>query len=73
MNGVVIPLGIEGVRMGKRDRFLTELGIPATGPTILALSRIDPVKNLEGLLRALAILRREGLTPTLLVGGAGEQ
>ena len=72
MKGVVIPLGIEGVQGGKRDRILSELGIQPSGPRILALSRIDPVKNLEGLLRALAILRREGLTPALLVGGAGE-
>ena len=72
MKGVVIPLGIEGVRGGKRDRILSELGIPPSGLTILALSRINPKKNFEGLLRALRILRREGLTPTLLVGGAGE-
>ena len=70
MKGVVIPLGIEGIKGGKRDRRLSELGIPNSSPTILALSRIDPVKNLEGVLRALGILRREGLTPTLLVGGA---
>ena len=72
MNGVVIPIGIEGVRKGERDRFLAERGIPTTGTTILALSRIDPVKNLEGLLGALGILRRGGHTPTLLVGGRGE-
>ncbi len=71
MNGVVIPLGIEGVRKGDRDRFLAERGIPANGLKILALSRIDPKKNFEGLLLALGILRREGVVPTLLVGGEG--
>ena len=73
LKGVVIPLGIEGVRKGNRDRVLAELGIPAAGPIVLALSRIDPKKNFEGLLGALRILRREGLTPTLLIGGAGER
>ena len=71
MKGVVIPLGIEGVRKGDRDRFLSERGIPATGTTIVALSRIDPKKNFEGLLRALGIVRREGVVPNLLVAGAG--
>ena len=71
MKGVVIPLGIEGIQGGKRDSLFSDLGIPRSGPTIVSLSRIDPVKNLEGLLRALAILRHEGHSPTLLVGGAG--
>ena len=71
MKGVVIPLGIESVLGGDRNRTLSELGIPAAAPRILALSRIDPKKNFEGLVRALAILRHEGLAPTLFVGGAG--
>ena len=71
-NGVVIPLGIEGVRKGSRHRILAKLGISAAGPNVIALSRIDPKKNFEGLLGALRILRRQGLTPTLLVGGDGE-
>ena len=73
LKGVVIPLGIEGVRKGNRDRVLAKLGIPAAGPIVLALSRIDPKKNFEGLLGALRILCREGLIPTLLIGGAGER
>lgn len=72
MTGVVIPLGIEASRGGNHDRLLSNLGIPPSGPKILVLARIDPVKNFEGLFRALAILRRGGLTSTLLVGGAGE-
>ena len=72
MKGVVIPLGIESVLGGDRNRTLSELGIPAAAPRILALSRIDPKKNFEGLVRALAILRHEGLAPPCSSGAPGE-
>jgi glycosyltransferase involved in cell wall biosynthesis len=39
---------------------------------VLYLSRLDPVKNLESLLRAIAQLNRPDWTVTLLVAGSGE-
>src|SRR5262249_26163079 len=52
-NGVVIPLGIDTEELAKlaERRNLTE-----KPRTLLYLSRIDPKKNLEALLRAFALV-----------------
>jgi len=66
MRPVVIPLG---VRLAARAG-----SAPATDPDrvrLLYLSRLDPKKNVEGLLRALALLRHEGAKPELHIAGSG--
>ena len=69
-NGVVIPLGIDvdgaltqaaGGRRNRDERF-----------TLLFLSRIDPKKNLEGLLRAFAFVRRRHPNLVLDIAGDGD-
>jgi glycosyltransferase involved in cell wall biosynthesis len=69
-NGVVIPLGIDvdgvlpqpsGGRGNRDERF-----------NLLFLSRIDPKKNLEGLLRAFAFVRRRHPSLVLDIGGDGD-
>lgn len=71
MRGIVIPLGIATGDHMPADR----AGRAATSDstkTLLYLSRLDPKKNVEGLLHAMALLvpRLPGLT--LSIGGAGE-
>lgn len=53
MRGVVIPLGVEAAATG--DNALVRAHFPALGqaPYLLYLSRLDPKKNVAGLLQAL--------------------
>jgi glycosyltransferase involved in cell wall biosynthesis len=71
---VVIPLGVDAFQPG---------GVPETkgshGPgdandfNVLFLSRLDPKKNLEGLIRAIGILDDQGVAVNLLIAGQGEE
>jgi glycosyltransferase involved in cell wall biosynthesis len=72
MRSVVIPLGVEPVPAGNAGRFLEREPERADPIRLVYLSRLHPKKNLEGLLRALGLLRREGMQPGLLIGGAGD-
>jgi len=67
MRGVVIPLGVDvPASLPVRDR---------SGPEalrVLYLSRLAPKKNLEALLEACALLRREGTNVHLSIAGDGE-
>lgn len=71
MRPVVIPLGVH------LDAGVGTSGAPpwpeATPGQVrlLYLSRLDPKKNVEGLLRALALLRREDRRPALFMAGSG--
>ncbi len=71
MRGVVIPLGIEPAQ--RADGALVRTQYPALGaaPYLLFLSRLDPKKNIEGLLQAFVLIlpNRPGLR--LLVAGDG--
>jgi glycosyltransferase involved in cell wall biosynthesis len=64
-NGVVIPLGIDlgAARRARRKQ--------SNAFTLLFLSRIDPKKNIEGLLQALQIVLSRNLDVTLNIAGAG--
>lgn len=72
MQGVVIPLGVDVPKAGDRDRFLASHPDLVNQTRLLILSRLDPVKNVEGLIRALALLRGEGLRVCLIIAGSGE-
>ena len=72
MRPVVVPLGVPiGGEFDGRRLFgdLMEGRAPAQ---LLFLSRIDRKKNLEGVIGALALLRRAGKFALLRVGGTGD-
>ena len=69
---VVIPLGVELPEKGDGSRFLARHPAAAHGTRLLYLSRLDPKKNVEGLIQALRLLLLRGMTPTLIVAGDGE-
>jgi glycosyltransferase involved in cell wall biosynthesis len=68
----VIPLGVSAPTQADPSDLLRTVGTPPDRPRLLFLSRLDPKKNLDGLLRALALLREGGPQPFLLIAGAGE-
>ena len=71
MRGVVIPLGIESAPVV--DAALVRVRYPALGaaPYLLFLSRLDPKKNIEGLLQAFALVLPNWPGLRLLVAGDG--
>jgi glycosyltransferase involved in cell wall biosynthesis len=64
--GVVIPLGVD---VGAAPQRATP---SADSLSLLFLSRIDPVKNLEGLLEALSILVKRRAGVVLRIAGDGD-
>lgn len=72
MQGVVIPLGIEPIVPGDAELFLRTHPHLCGRRLLLYLSRIDRKKNLEGLLKAFAVVRSTRPDVTLLIAGAGE-
>jgi len=70
LRGGVIPLGVEAPAR-PRQRPCRRRATPDSGPPVLLfLSRIDPKKNLEGLLRALASVAQT--RPDLILNIAGD-
>jgi glycosyltransferase involved in cell wall biosynthesis len=65
-NGVVIPLGIDTEARPDGDKIHRW-----DAPRILFLSRIDPKKNLEGLLRALPMVLRRHPGAKVSIAGEG--
>lgn len=63
---LVIPLGVDAPPPVTTSRWA------GPGPCVLFLSRLDPKKNLEGLLRAVALLAPAQPGLRLLVAGGGE-
>lgn len=72
MRAVVIPLGVEPAPPGDRAMLLREYPCLDGRRIVLSLSRLDPKKNIEGLLRAFARLEGRGLDASLVVAGAGD-
>ena len=71
MRGRVVPLGIDPLPAESPELFLAAhpgLG----GRRLLYLSRLDPKKNIEGLLEAMAICRRSEPGISLVMCGAGD-
>lgn len=69
MNGVVIPLGVIS---GASLQGTSTPPRAGSGHSILFLSRIDPKKNVEGLLEAFACLVRSHGDVKLLIAGDGD-
>ena len=67
----VIPLAVEGVPVPSRATVEQHFPRLTNSDVVLYLSRIDPKKNLEGLLRAFALCARGRPRLQLLVVGAG--
>lgn len=72
VRSVVIPLGIEPARPG--DAALVRAHFAALGdsPYLLYLSRLDPKKNVEGLLQAFKLCTTRFPDVRLLVAGDGD-
>lgn len=73
LRGVVLPLGVEAPAPANRDAVEARFPELAGHRYILYLSRLDPKKNVEGLLRALSLARGELLQLKLLIAGDGQQ
>jgi glycosyltransferase involved in cell wall biosynthesis len=72
LRSVVIPLGLEPPERGNRDAFCNLYPQLREKLIVLFLSRLDPKKNIESLLRAIAALRTEVPDFVLVIGGDGE-
>lgn len=71
MRSVVIPLGIEHASLVDAGLVRAQFPALSDGPYLLFLSRLDPKKNVEGLLRAYAQVLRNWPDLRLLVAGDG--
>jgi glycosyltransferase involved in cell wall biosynthesis len=67
-SGVVIPLGLEDNSLAMADATTQS---HRTSEMVLFLSRLDPKKNIEGLLRAFALLRSRYPNAILQIAGNG--
>ena len=70
LNGVVIPLGLDGLAESWTEQ---QQGATrkAAGQTILFMSRLDPKKNVEGLLEAFARIAPQWPHARLAIAGGG--
>lgn len=68
----IIPLGVEPAGKGCGEPIRADIGLPASSRVLVFLSRLDAKKNIEGLLRALALLAMERSDIHLVVAGIGE-
>lgn len=67
---VMIPLGAE-MALGERSGFLQKHPSAYGAIRLLFVGRLDPIKNLESLIRALGIVSRSGHSIALIVAGSG--
>jgi glycosyltransferase involved in cell wall biosynthesis len=71
LRGIVIPLGVEESAPATPEALLRDIPTLEGHQRLLFLSRLDPKKNVEGLLRAFAELRHWRAQVTLLIAGDG--
>ena len=69
---VVIPLGVELGPPGNPEHLVHKHPILRDRRVVLYLSRLDPMKNVEGLLKAFAALGPERANAALVIAGSGE-
>lgn len=72
LRGVVIPLGIEPAAPGDAAMFLANFPELKNCRLLLFLSRLDPKKNVEGLLRAFKLCSATLPDARLVIAGDGE-
>lgn len=72
IRGTVIPLAAQAERRGNAKRLLHDYPILGDHQIVLYLSRLDPKKNIEGLLRAFAAVRSRQDNVVLLIAGDGQ-
>lgn len=72
MHGEIIPLGIEPTHMGDDQVLLDRRPGTDNERSLLFLSRLDPKKNVEGLLKACNLLAKEWPDLRLVIAGNGE-
>ncbi len=72
MRSVVLPLGVEEGSIESSDLMLSEFPTLKNRRCILYLSRIDPKKNIEALLQALMVCKKEVPDIALIICGEGE-
>jgi glycosyltransferase involved in cell wall biosynthesis len=68
MRSIVIPLGVEEQAAGNREALLRDFPALEGRPRLLFLSRLDPKKNLEGLLHAFVELQRRSQASLVIAG-----
>ncbi|MBI2708342.1 MAG: glycosyltransferase family 4 protein [Actinobacteria bacterium] len=73
---VVVPPGVDTERFrpldaGQRRSARERLGLPATGPLVVGVSRLVPRKGFDVLIRAASVLRRDHPDLTVAVAGDG--
>lgn len=72
MRSRVLPLGVEPLAATDDTLMWRQFPALGEGPYLLYLSRLDPKKNLEGLLDAWALVAPQCPAVQLLVAGGGE-
>ena len=72
MRGVVIPLGIEPAQQGEASVLLARFPALKDCRLLLFLSRLDPKKNVEGLLKAYGLCSKAFPDTRLVIAGDGE-
>lgn len=73
LRGIVIPLGVEAPEPGDRQILVRDYPELEGRWVFLFLSRLDPKKNVEGLLHALATVNRQHTRASLVVAGDGPE
>ncbi len=73
LRSVVIPLGIEPASLASSDLMLTEFPSLKNHRCLLYLSRIDPKKNIEVLLEALQLCKKQVPDIALIICGDGDR
>lgn len=72
LHGVVLPLGVAPITVAGADNLATEFPQLTGRRFLLFLSRLDPKKNVEGLLQAFAQLSPEFPALMLVIAGNGD-
>ena len=72
LRGVVIPLAAKEEPRGDAQSLLQDYPALVDRQVVLYLSRLDPKKNIEGLLRAFAAVRSRRDDVVLVVAGGGQ-
>lgn len=71
MRSVVIPLGVQAPAAANDALVRARFGALGSEPYFLTIARIDPVKNIEGLLCAFAMFHAQMPGTKLLIAGDG--